>query len=242
MQQKVSRVCWFRLWGVELTSDLIASAESKSGRWAATTTTLQLLDTLRRRYIASCLELQGRLKVRQAIYWGMRPKLSLHVYILVLFAKGGGTLRAIIRWDLESRCHIHQVVRSHVHLSWLYTDQKEGGGWLGGSSVPEEYVCLRDFVHNRMHERTWDGSIKQHTLEDIGVSSIQGTPAPAAPLEDAIRRLSTEIIFRCLYNSNEAHWDPFYLLCYFHIHFQLLTYIPDVRISISALIEMRWFD
>ena len=113
---------------MELTSDLIASAESKSGRWAATTTTLQLLDTLRRRYIASCLELQGRLKVRQAIYRGMRPKLSPPVYILVLFAKGGGTLRAIIRWDLESRCHIHQVVRSHVHLSWLYTDQKEGGG------------------------------------------------------------------------------------------------------------------
>ena len=58
---------------------------------------------------------------------------------------------------------------------------------------------------NSMHEKIWDGSIKQHTLEDIGVSSIQGTPAPAAPLEDAIRRLSTEIIFRCLYNSNEAH-------------------------------------
>ena len=163
--------------------------------------------------------------------WGQN--LFLHVYILVLFAKGGGTLRAIIRWDLESRCHIHQVVRSHVHLSWLYTDQKEGGGWLGGSSVPEEYVCLRDFVHNRMHERTWDGSIKQHTLEDIGVSSIQGTPAPAAPLEDAIRRLYTEIIFRCLYNSIEAHWDTFYLLCYFHIHFQMMTCIPDVRISIS---------
>ena len=113
---------------MKLTSDLIASAESKSGRWAATTTTLQLLDTLRRRYIASCLELQGRLKVRQAIYMGMRPKLSPPVYILVLFAKGGGALRAIIRWDLESRCHIHQVVRSHVHLSWQHTDQKEGGG------------------------------------------------------------------------------------------------------------------
>ena len=156
LQQKVSRVCWFRLWGVELTSDLIASAESKSGRWAATTTTLQLLDTLRRRYIASCLELQGRLKVRQAIYWGMRPKLSLHVYILVLFAKGGGTLRAIIRWDLESRCHIHQVVRSHVHLSCLYTDQKEGGGVIG------RVKCTR-----RICVSTWFCA-QQNAREDMG--------------------------------------------------------------------------
>ena len=184
---------------MELTSDLIASAESKSGLWAATTTTLQLLDTLRRRYIASCLELQGRLKVRQAIYRGMRPKLSPPVYILVLFAKGGGALRAIIRWDLESRCHIHQVARSHVHLSWQHTDQKEGGGdWE--CQVYQKSV----FVHNSMYQKTWDGSIKQHTLEDIGVSSIQGVPAPAAPLEHAIRRLSTKIIFLCLYNANES--------------------------------------
>ena len=127
---------------MELTSDLIASAESKSGRWAATTTTLQLLDTLRRRYIASCLELQGRLKVRQAIYWGMRPKLSLHVYILVLFAKGGGALRAIIRWDLESRCHIHQVVRGVMCtcLACTLIRKRVGGDWEG--QVYQKNMCV----------------------------------------------------------------------------------------------------
>ena len=137
--------------------------------------------------------------VKQYIDLGMRPKLSPPVYILVLFAKGGGALRAIIRWDLESRCHIHQVARSHVHLSWQHTDQKEGGG---------DWECQvyqkSDFVHNSMYQKTWDGSIKQHTLEDIGVSSIQGVPAPAAPLEHAIRRLSTKNIFLCLYSANES--------------------------------------